>query len=194
MIRPTEEEDLRDMLSLAAGFFKRSEVACIQELLENYLYKPEQKDYVFLSYVDHDRLVGFICYGPTPLTETTFSLYWICVSRDHSVHGAGSALLADVEARIARGGGRLFLVETSSRPEYAPARRFYSRHGFAQLAIIPDFYGARDDLMVYGKRRVGSKSGAARACSLADPSNSPSQHVVPNPQRRVEQEKGQGNA
>jgi len=160
MIRPTEEDDLRDILSLAAGFFERSEVDCIRELLEVYLYKPEQTDYRFLSYVDHDRIAGFICYGPTPLTEGTFSLYWICVGRDHQGHGVGSALLAEVEAHLARQGARLLLVETSSTPEYAPARHFYSRRAFEQLAIISDFYALGDDMMMYGKRYFGCKGQA----------------------------------
>ena len=160
MIRPSKEDDVQDIFSLAGGFFKKSDVACIRELQEDYLCKPGQTDYRFLSYVEHDRIAGFICYGPTPLTEGTFSLYWICVGRDHQGHGVGSALLAEVEARIARRGGRLLLVETSSTPEYAPARHFYSRRAFEQLAIISDFYALGDNMVMYGKRYFGYKGQA----------------------------------
>lgn len=161
MIRLSEEDDFPDIISLAADFFKESEIACIKELLEVYLYKPGQEDYVFLSYEDGDRTIGFVCYGPTPLTEATFSLYWICVGRDYRDRGLGSALLAEVEARIAWQGARLLLVETSSTLEYAPARRFYSQHGFEQLAVIPDFYSSGDDLIIYAKRHLGSKGEVA---------------------------------
>ncbi len=163
MIRLTEEDDLSEVLSLAADFFRELEIACIQELLETYLYKPGQKDYVFLSCEDGGRMIAFVCYGPTPLTEATFSLYWICTGGSYQRHSVGSALLADVETRIARQGARLLLVETSSTADYAPARRFYSRHGFKQLAVIPDFYAMGDDLITYGKRCPGVRGKAAHA-------------------------------
>lgn len=152
MIRPTKEDDLPDIVSLAADFFKESEVACIRELLEVYLYKPGQKDYVFLSYKDSGRTIGFVCYGPTPLTEATYDLYWICVDRDYQSRGVGSALLAEVEAQLRKRGARLLLVETSSTKDYLPARRFYKQHGFQKEAIIKDFYALGDDLMIYSKR------------------------------------------
>jgi len=152
MIRPTKEDDLPDIVSLAADFFKESEVACIRELLEVYLYKPGQKDYVFLSYKDGGRTIGFVCYGPTPLTEATYDLYWICVDRDYQSRGVGSALLAEVEAQLRKRGARLLLVETSSTKDYLPARRFYKQHGFQKEAIIKDFYALGDDLVIYSKR------------------------------------------
>jgi ribosomal protein S18 acetylase RimI-like enzyme len=156
MIRSTEEDDLPLILALASDFFTPSEVACIRELLEVYLYKPGQKDYVFLCYENGSRVVGFACYGPTPLTECTFYLYWICVDRDSRDHGVGSALLAEIGARIAQRGGGQLVAETSSTPQYAPARRFYTQHGFEQLARIPDFYAPGDHLVIYGKRCRGS--------------------------------------
>jgi len=152
MIRPTAEDDLPEILSLAAGLFKAKEVACVRELLEVYLYKPGQEDYVFLSYKDGGRTVGFICYGPTPLTEATYDLYWIGVDKGHQNHGVGSALLHEMETQLRERGARLLLVETSSMESYLPARRFYEKHGFQQEAIIKDFYAPGDDLVIYSKR------------------------------------------
>lgn len=163
MIRPTGEDDLPLILGLATDFFTQSEVACVRELLEAYLYKPGQKDYVFLSYEDCSRVVGFACYGPTPLTQSTFCLYWICVDQGYRDHGVGSALLAEIEARIAQQGGGLLVAETSSTPQYAPARRFYTQHGFEQLARIRDFYAPGDHLIMYGKRRLGSMGEAVHS-------------------------------
>jgi len=163
MMRPTVESDAPQILSLAASFFTAAEVACVQELLELYLHKPGQRDYSFLCYEDGGQVVGFACYGPTPLTESTYSLYWICVQRPYRHHGIGGALLAEVESRIARQGGRLLVAETSSTPQYAPARRFYAQHGFQEAARIRDFYAIADDLIIYSKQEAASPAQPDRA-------------------------------
>jgi ribosomal protein S18 acetylase RimI-like enzyme len=172
MIRPAEERDLPDILALASAAFTKVEVACVHELLDASLHEPGQRDYLFLCYVDGDQVVGFACYGPTPLTAATFSLYWICVGRAYREHGVGSALVAEIEAQIARQGGNLLLVETSSTPQYSAARRFYSQHGFKRLARVRDFYAAGDDMIMYGKRSLGPEGediGGTRTWTIPRP-------------------------
>jgi ribosomal protein S18 acetylase RimI-like enzyme len=48
--------------------------------------------------------------------------------------------------------GRLLIVETSSSPEYEPARRFYESHGYRRQATVEDFYDEGDHLVLYSKR------------------------------------------
>lgn len=168
IIRLTRGADWIQVLSLASAFFTEEEVACVHELLDIYLHRPGQREYTFLSCEDGNRVVGFACYGPTPLTKATFNLYWICVDRDDRKHGVGSSLLANIEDRVRQHGGSLLLVETSSQPAYVPARRFYSAHGFHRVARIQDFYSEGDDLLVYSKRCLGAGADAAQtapACS-----------------------------
>jgi len=168
IVRLTRGADWVAILSLASTFFTQEEVACVQELLDIYLHRSGQRDYTFLSCEDGNRVVGFACYGPTPLTEATFSLYWMCVDRDYRKHGVGSLLLADIEDRVRQHGGALLLAETSSQPAYMPARRFYSAHGFHRVARIHDFYAEGDDLLVYSKRclrAADDTAQTAQACS-----------------------------
>jgi ribosomal protein S18 acetylase RimI-like enzyme len=65
--------------------------------------------------------------------------------------GIGRALLAEVESRVRAHGGCLLLVETSSSPPYAAARRFYEVSGYRNEAIIHNFYARGDDLLVFCK-------------------------------------------
>lgn len=76
--------------------------------------------------------------------------------------GIGSALLRRVEKEVRAQGGRLLLVETSSTPAYAPARRFYESQGFRYEAVVHDFYAQGDDLLIYAKR-LDSALGSLQA-------------------------------
>ncbi len=59
--------------------------------------------------------------------------------------------MAATETAIRSQGGTLVVVETSSRPDYAPTRSFYHSLGYAQAARIPQYYAPEDDLIVYTK-------------------------------------------
>lgn len=65
-------------------------------------------------------------------------------------------LMEACELAIAAAGGRLVVVETSSRADYGPTRAFYQALDYQATAHIPEFYAARDDLVVYTKRLVPS--------------------------------------
>jgi hypothetical protein len=44
------------------------------------------------------------------------------------------------------------IVETSSRDDYAPTRRFYNKRGYEEAARLRDFYAPGDDRVVLSKR------------------------------------------
>ncbi|MBA3345901.1 MAG: GNAT family N-acetyltransferase [Gemmatimonadales bacterium] len=111
-------------------------------------------DYTALG-ADHDgRLAGWICWGPTPCTLGTYDLYWMAV--DPALHGAGlgSAMVSEMERRLA-GVARLIVIETGGRPEYRRTRAFYQARGYRAAATIPDFYAPGDDQVVYVKPLTG---------------------------------------
>jgi ribosomal protein S18 acetylase RimI-like enzyme len=97
-------------------------------------------------------VAGYACYGPTPITESTWDVYWMAVNRDSQGRGIGGALLAAVEADIAHRGGRLIVIETSSKAGYARAQRFYSSQGYQMHNRITEFYEPGDDKLTYLKR------------------------------------------
>ena len=83
------------------------------------------------------------------MTDRTWYLYWIAVSKEIQAKGVGGALLHHVEGEICKAGGRLLLIETSSLPHYELTRRFYLKHGYEQTAVIRDFYADGDDMVVF---------------------------------------------
>lgn len=138
-------------LTHLAGNFGHKDVACVQELWEAYVEKGAETGYDFIVFRDGVRVLGFACFGPTPLTEGTYDLYWLAVHPESRRRGIGCALIAWVEEEIRRRGGRLLLVETSGTAAYEGTRRFYESCGYRYQAVIHDFYAPGDDLLIFGK-------------------------------------------
>lgn len=109
-----------------------------------------EPDYTALGADTGGRLVGWICWGPTPCTLGTYDLYWMAVDPAVQGGGVGTALLAEMERRLA-GRARLLVVETAGRPDYAATRGFYESRGYRATARIPEFYARGDDLVIYTK-------------------------------------------
>jgi ribosomal protein S18 acetylase RimI-like enzyme len=135
-----------------AQVFSADEIATVQELMDDYIANGDASTYYFLSYRLNGRVAGYACYGRRSLTESTFDLYWICSAPSAQRKGVGHALLQRTEQEIRAMGGRLVMVETSSLPEYEPARRFYDSHGYRRQVIIEDFYAEGDGLVLYSKK------------------------------------------
>lgn len=111
-------------------------------------------DYTALGADVEGRLVGWICWGPTPCTLGTYDLYWMAVDPRVQRVGVGTVLIEAMERRLT-GHARLIVVETAGRPGYAPTRAFYQARGYRPTARIPDFYAPGDDLVVYTKDLAG---------------------------------------
>jgi ribosomal protein S18 acetylase RimI-like enzyme len=101
---------------------------------------------------DQDLAIGYICYGPTPMTEGTFDLYWIAVDPDFQEKGAGSKLLDFLVQEVKVGGGRMILADTSTVPFYEKTRKFYVKNGFQEVARIPDYYYPGNDRITFHRR------------------------------------------
>ena len=138
-----------ERLTAATGLFRPDEVAIAVELLDEALAGDD--DYRFLGAYAEDALVGYACWGPTPGTSGTFDLYWIVVDPARQGQGVGTQLLEAVEHRLMTDNGRLVVIETSSRGQYAPTRAFYERRGYVQAARLPGYYAPGDDLVIYLK-------------------------------------------
>ena len=104
------------------------------------------------SFSREGQLVGYVCYGATPGTDRTYDLYWIAMHPAFQGTGGGSQLLDEVERRLRQREARLLVVETSSRDDYAPTRRFYEARGYDRVAQLRDFYAPGDDRVIYSKR------------------------------------------
>lgn len=153
-IRPLRQEDRAAVVELVrlTGFFTPEEERVAAEILDVVLTQPGQRDYaVDVIEAPGGEVAGFVCYGPTPLTEGTVDLYWMAVHPGRHRQGFGQALLRHVETAVRAWKSRLIVIETSSKDKYAPTRQFYQRLGYAETARIPGFYRPGDDLVVYCK-------------------------------------------
>ena len=153
-IRPFTLEDRSPILEILyrTRMFTPLEIEVARELIDAWLYHPEQKDYILYTAEGEGKVTGYVCYGPTPATEGTFDLYWIAVDPLYQRSGIGKQLLLFTEKRVQEGNGRLIIIETSSQEKYAPTRSFYERNGYTLEARIKDFYRVGDDRLIYVKR------------------------------------------
>lgn len=132
--------------------FKPAEVVVAEELIDSCLDDPINSGYYTLIAESGSALTGYICYGPTPLTEGTWDIYWMAVAREKQGQGIGGALLEAAEKKILEAQGRLAIIETSSIPSYEKTRRFYLGQGYEVMTTIPDFYAPSDGKLIMMKR------------------------------------------
>src|SRR5512134_2529252 len=119
-VTPTREQERPAIEALLrrCGVFRAEEVAVALEVLDDYLYRINQQDYQVFTAKRGGAVAGYVCFGRNTMTDGTFELYWIAVDPDHHRHGVGASLMGLTEYEVARQGGRLICVETSSREEY----------------------------------------------------------------------------
>lgn len=153
-IRPFRNGDIEPLVEIvkATDVFRPEEVEVAQELMEVVAKQPGQKDYVISTLEDESGTIrGYYCIGQTPMTESTYDLYWIAV--DPRVHGQGMGkqLLRHSEEYIKAHGGKLVVAETSSLPKYEKTRLFYEHNHYTEASRINDYYARGDGLVVYIK-------------------------------------------
>jgi len=146
-----DKEPIRQIIE-ETDVFTNEEVAIAIELIEIFLDDPKQQDYdLYTAVTENSEIAGYVCLGPTPLTNGTFDLYWIAVKPSLHGQGIGKQLLNYAETNALRNNGRLLIAETSSQPKYESTRIFYIKNNYAEISRITDYYKPGDDLVVYGK-------------------------------------------
>jgi ribosomal protein S18 acetylase RimI-like enzyme len=154
MIRRMEAQDKEAVLGLirATGFFTPAEVDVAEELMDAYLEEPEQKDYdVVVVENEAGAPAGYMTWGPTPLAEDAYDLYWMAVAPSEQGKGRGKELVRWLEAEVGKRRGRVVIIETASQPKYHGTRQFYIDLGYKEVARVPDYYRAGDDRVIYAK-------------------------------------------
>ena len=154
-IRPlvtADRETVRQILE-ATGSFTAKELGIALELIDEWIERGEASGYITCVIEESSEQVrGYICYGPTPLTDGTFDLYWIAVESTAQGKGYGQRLLRHAEGDVRQRGGRLLLIETSAQASYGSTIHFYERAGYELVARIPGYYRPGDDKLVFAKR------------------------------------------
>lgn len=162
---------IREILD-ATSVFHDDEVAVALELFDETFaagparapYDPGDgvANYEFVgSFSREGQLVGYVCYGATPGTDRVYDLYWIATHPAFQGGGVGTLLLDEVERRLRQREARMLVVETSSRGDYAPTRKFYEMRGYVASATVTDFYAPGDHRVIYAKSFPESVGPAA---------------------------------
>jgi ribosomal protein S18 acetylase RimI-like enzyme len=139
-----DRDDVHELL-LAWGAFTGEEIEVALEMAS----APD--DYrIFAAEID-GKVRGFTCLGRTPLTATTWHLYWIGVHPGVQGTGVGQALQSHAERFVRAQGGERLVLEMSGRPDYARARRFYQGAGYREVGRIEDYYRPGDDCVILCK-------------------------------------------
>ena len=162
IIRPLVAADRSGVFRILenAGNFTPGEVGIALELIDEWLELGEHSGY--LTYVleardpEKSEVLGYVCFGPTPLTESTFDVYWIAVDKSKHRGGVGKRLLKFSEEEVVRRGGKMLLIETSSQETYGGTIQFYERTGYELVGKIPEYYKPGDDKLIFAKRLAPS--------------------------------------
>jgi ribosomal protein S18 acetylase RimI-like enzyme len=154
MIRPTAPADSPALIELAAatGVFKPHEMTALGEVLDDYHAANHAQGHRSITYEHAGQILGFAYYAPAAMTDRSWYLYWIAVSKQTQARGIGGKLLKQVEDDIRATGGRILFIETSSLPHYELTRKFYLKQQYSQASVLPDFYADGDNLVVFSKR------------------------------------------
>jgi GNAT superfamily N-acetyltransferase len=151
-----DREPLETLIRETA-FFNTEEVEVALELIDDGLVNGEASHYRFniAEIAEADASVadiaGYACWGPIPGTVASADLYWIVVHPEHQGRGIGAALLQAAEAWMASTGRTRVYVETSTRAQYDPTRRFYLSCGYHVAADLADFYAPGDGKAIFLK-------------------------------------------
>jgi ribosomal protein S18 acetylase RimI-like enzyme len=134
------------------GVFSETEVGWAVEVVDAALDRGPAAGYHFLFADGAGELEGFTCFGPIEGTANRFDLYWIAVSRIAQGKGTGRKLLTESMAAARALNATHMFIDTSTRPDYAPAHALYEALGFQQMGTLVDFYADGDGKALFGRR------------------------------------------
>ena len=140
-------DDTATVIALAevSGLFNSDGVELIRERLTS-----AASEKLWFGAFD-EGLKGVIYCVPEPMTDGTWNILMLIVSPDSHGQGYGRTLMSYVEETLAKRGGRLVIVETSSADGLERARAFYPKCGYTEEARIRNFYTAGDDKIIFTK-------------------------------------------
>jgi ribosomal protein S18 acetylase RimI-like enzyme len=158
-VRPVCAADRPGLAALIRhdGLFTEAEVTVALELVDHAIARPDNEYLVLIAESAGTEakaaaeLLGYVCYGPSPMTIGTWDLYWIVSHPTARGRGVASVLVGAMENDIRRQDGKRIRVETSGQEEYGSAHRFYQRNAYPEVARLKDYYKPGDDLVIMMK-------------------------------------------
>ena len=113
---------------------------------------PEATGSLWLIATLDGEVAGFVFAAPEPLADRVWNMLALAVAPAHQGEGIGAAITDALEARLrARQDARMLIVDTSGTENFALAREFYGKHGYAPESRIRDYWAEGDDKVTFRK-------------------------------------------
>lgn len=137
-------DDLPFIVKIAEdiGTFTEQEIECLRVDLSTFIKENSDReaiDHAFVLRVGNE-IAGLRFYGPLPMTDRSWMLFWILIAPKFHGKGYGRVLLERTEKQVRKFSGRLLLIETADSQAFTAARSLYNRCHFEMTACIPQFY------------------------------------------------------
>ena len=167
MIRPTSVADTPELLKITegTGLFSPADLEALKDVLTAYHEENFAAGHRCFTDEVKGQVIGFVYYAPAAMTERTWYLWWIVVSKQTQARGVGGKLLKHAEEAARAENGRLMMIDTSSLPTYELTRKFYLKHGYETAAVVKDFYADGHDLVMFRKRLLPTSPPASHTVS-----------------------------
>jgi ribosomal protein S18 acetylase RimI-like enzyme len=149
-VAPSDRTKLFKLIQDCGAFYPH-EMAYGMGLFDEHLLRGENSSHQFMLYEQDGSLIAYGCFGPLPLTDRRYHLYWLVVGSGASSKGIGKALESAIAKRVRTQGGVRLYAETSNRATHEGARQFYEHCGYRLDTVTPDYYGDGHDKVVYVK-------------------------------------------
>lgn len=148
---PQDKKHIHNLL-VSTGVFRPEEIKVAMEVVNFTLRHPNKGDYfIFCALNGSNEITGYICFGPIPLTESSFDLYWIAVNPRYTSRGVGRKLLNFAESFCRKKGASKIYIDTSSSPNYQASRYFYTKNGYRPICQLDNFYRLGDHKIIFVK-------------------------------------------
>ena len=149
-IRPVTKTDI-DGLKQVVDSSELFPSEYLDEMISDYFNNPDTQD-IWFTYIVNNKQVAIGYCVPEKFTDGTYNLLAIGVSQDTQRKGIASQMMNYIEQRLKQNYGRILIVETSSYNAQIGARIFYNKIGYAQEAVIKDFWKDGEDKIVFFKK------------------------------------------
>ena len=150
-VQPEDRDLVRDIVA-STGVFSPVEIDVAVELVDERLAHGLPSGYYFIFAERGGKTLGYACYGPICLTESSYDLFWIAVEKSCQGQKIGQLLLAKSEEHIRAEGGGISISKPRTAPNICPRARSICRSGYQREALLKDFYGPGDDKVIYSKK------------------------------------------
>lgn len=154
MIRPITPDDTPALIEVicSSGLFRPEDADSIQAMLDEYHSRKDDDGRQVITFVENGAPAAVAYFSPKAFTDRVWELLMIAVAGSRQRQGLGTELLRAVEGSVCAVDGRLLLIETSDKTGFERTRLFYKKHGYVEVARIPDYFTDGDGKVSFIKR------------------------------------------